>query len=384
MNINSIRPPIPTQNYKTSKNMPFWSPNKKVVPLHSHRDSSSPSQLQQDKDIIIPSSTEFRYPDPDMLREIEREHQYNASDTAFRTGMPPIFNKNHTSDKINGPSERQRIAFFLDSSYIGRYWELFDAFLTIIFVSLYVYNTAFPKGDLPILNQYLDFTTSILLFIQYIPQIYFSMDPWSKLLSSFSFLTFLSCIPVWITTMMQDDPWFDNTYMGAAWLVYFYPCRFMRLHLSIMNIVTPSKNILFSVSDISQQAIKIGFSIFSTLLTVSGWVHIVEYKLQDQKDFTFADVFYFITVSSTSGLTTQIVPDNAFSRLVILYVMIVGAIFIPTNLSKLLALMGKKSKFDKPYYKSGEQMEHVVIIIHYIHIYHIISFFLNLIPKYVF
>jgi hypothetical protein len=44
-------------------------------------------------------------------------------------------------------------------------------------------------------------------------------------------------------------------------------------------------------------------------------------------------------MSSFSGLATNIVPDNTFSRIVTFGIMVVGAIYLPTQLSDLITLV---------------------------------------------
>ena len=57
---------------------------------------------------------------------------------------------------------------------------------------------------------------------------------------------------------------------------------------------------------------------------------------------------------------TDIVGDGAFSRLVILFVLATGAIFIPKNLAELLSLINKKSHYDHSY-KEKKAQNHVVV-----------------------
>ncbi|KAJ3258433.1 hypothetical protein HK103_003555 [Boothiomyces macroporosus] len=67
------------------------------------------------------------------------------------------------------------------------------------------------------------------------------------------------------------------------------------------------------------------------------------------------------SICSTSGLSTQIIPDNIFSRIITLGVMIIGAIFIPTQLSDLLAMIRNSSKFTKPY-QFTDNTRHVLVV----------------------
>ncbi|CAG8741447.1 1295_t:CDS:2, partial [Acaulospora colombiana] len=59
-------------------------------------------------------------------------------------------------------------------------------------------------------------------------------------------------------------------------------------------------------------------------------------------------------------MSTNLVPENSWTRLVILYIMVAGAIFIPTHLSELLNLIQQRSKYDRPF-KADKQHNHVVV-----------------------
>lgn len=94
---------------------------------------------------------------------------------------------------------------------------------------------------------------------------------------------------------------------------------------------------------------------------MTAWTHIVLYKVQKYYDLNFLDIFYTIAVSSTSGLSTQIVPDNVFSRIVTFGIMIIGAIFLPTQLSDLITLLRSQSKYSRSF-KPQNGRNHVVIV----------------------
>ena len=118
--------------------------------------------------------------------------------------------------------------------------------------------------------------------------------------------------------------------MDAGSIAFVYPLRFWRFHIILLKAFTPGKNMIIKMGQITQKAISIALSIVNTLLTVTAWVHLVEDNLQKKQDKnpSFFDVFYFITVTSTSGLSTNIVENSLFTRLVVLYIMVIGAVFL--------------------------------------------------------
>lgn len=70
---------------------------------------------------------------------------------------------------------------------------------------------------------------------------------------------------------------------------------------------------------------------------------------------------YFITMSSTTGLATDIVPDTIISRTVILIVMVIGALYLPASLAELIDLASRKSKYIHRY-RLKKNQNHVVVM----------------------
>lgn len=274
-----------------------------------------------------------------------------ADDKTIITAPADLLPATHCS------SWRHKLAFNIDASGTGRRWEIFDTALNLAFCALYIYNTTFTERGLPRASRLADLVLAIVILAQYLPKIYISVDLRRCLYSPLTLLTIISCIPVFIA---YSDESLRITYMSAGNNAYVYPFRFVRLHLAVMACLIPSKTSVFNVSLITRKALRLmGFILF-LILTVASFVHMVAFKIQHVTKLTFFDSFFFAIVSSTSGTTSQIVPDGVFSRLVVLYVMITAAVVIPTNLSELLTLINKKSVFDHSF-KRKQGQNHVVV-----------------------
>ncbi|KAJ3318321.1 hypothetical protein HDV06_000554 [Boothiomyces sp. JEL0866] len=212
----------------------------------------------------------------------------------------------------------------------------------------------------------LDFFIAMALFAQWVPRIYFNLSPWEELKSTWSIFTvasFGAAVLVYFDFVLSK-----GTFLEGGPLVYLYPFRFWRLHSSIARTFKVGKynlrlgqNKFFRMTPVQQQVVLLALSIFNTLFTVAAYVHICLYKIQKYYDLNFFDIFYTITVSVTSGLSTDIVPDNMFSRVITLGVMLVGAVYLPTQLGQLMDLIKSTSKYSAPFApKSGRN--HVVIL----------------------
>ncbi|KAI9137348.1 hypothetical protein BKA69DRAFT_1098463 [Paraphysoderma sedebokerense] len=283
-------------------------------------------------------------------------------------GLSSVENIVDYQKEVKMPSVKEKVAFWLDTSRSGRIWEFFDAFLNVLFCSLYLWNTTYVRDvnknpqALPSVNRYFEVTLSTIILFQWLPRVFFHPAPMSYLLTKFSFLTFLATVPVicaFIISSFEDD--YYHSYFSAGMLVYLYPFRWARLHDAISICLVPVKDPILHISMIARKAVNLVIAILFTILTVAAFIHIVVYKHQGDNDTTFLDVFYFTIMSSTSGLSTSgITADNPFTKLLLLYILIAGAFYIPTHLSELLTMIQNRSKFTVPYAHKKSQ-QHVIV-----------------------
>ncbi|KAJ1974686.1 hypothetical protein H4R34_004623, partial [Dimargaris verticillata] len=265
------------------------------------------------------------------------------------------------------PALRQRLAFYIDTSRAGRYWDHFDVLVNLVLALIYIWNTQFVTKESANLSwslHALDALVAAVLLVQYLPRYYLAVNRPRFLCTPLSLLTLVTTLPAILSFFWaQVDEAVDKSFMSAGILGYAFPIRFIRLQLAVFGCLVPVKNGLFAVSTITRKACRLAFGILLTLLTVSSLVHLVTYNQMKPTDplLDFGEAFFFTTVSSTSGLSTNLVPDTTFSRLVILYIMVVGAVFIPTNLSELLTLMSRKSKYPTSFTPESHQ-SHVLLV----------------------
>ncbi|KAI8926389.1 hypothetical protein BC831DRAFT_504492 [Entophlyctis helioformis] len=297
-----------------------------------------------------------------------RDGRRAASNRRSCCGSKPSLGTGNGDDDDDVPSWREQLAYQLDSSPYGRWWDIADAAINTVFVATYIVMTTYSHGKRqqdpppqppPQFLEDFDCAVAVALLLQWVPRLYISVEPLANLRSMFAIFSLVTTIPVIWSFIMAD--YFQHSFLEGGVFVFVYPLRFWRLHMAIGNCLRPGQNVVFRLSPVMQKGLNLGLSIFNTLFTVTAWVHICLYIFQKYYDLSFFDVFYTIAVSSTSGLNTQIIPDNIFSRIITLYVMIVGAIFIPTNLSDLIVLIRSQSPFNKRYKPSSGQT-HVLLL----------------------
>ncbi|KAJ3000871.1 hypothetical protein HDV02_002334 [Globomyces sp. JEL0801] len=268
--------------------------------------------------------------------------------TASRSESQPLLDESSMMD-VNWDHSDENLEVELSV------WDLFDAFINTLFVVEYIILTVYSMGPRetptappppPQIFEDIDFILAMVLLFQWLPRLYFTLNVLELLKSLWAAFTVVSCFSV--TLVYFSYAYMEGTFLEGGVVVFLYPFRFWRKHS-------------FTKSPITQKAVLIGLTITSTLAIVAAWVHICLYKVQKYYDLSYGDIFYTIVVSSTSGLSTQIVPDNNLSRMITLGVMVVGAIYIPAQLSELLALMSNVSKYAIPYESIGRQ-QHALLI----------------------
>jgi hypothetical protein len=172
---------------------------------------------------------------------------------------------------------RMKSALWLDGSVFAHRWDCFDAFINVVFAGIYVtmtyYSVGPREGNLPPpppqVWQTIDCILGILLLLQFIPRIYLSTDPYSKLTCGLSICTLLCTFAViWVNLVPL---YVENTFLEAGWVIFLYPFRFWRLLYSLESVIGEGKSRFIRINDITQRAIRLGLSIFCTLIVVTAW-----------------------------------------------------------------------------------------------------------------
>ncbi|KAI8801924.1 calcium-activated BK potassium channel alpha subunit-domain-containing protein [Cladochytrium replicatum] len=262
--------------------------------------------------------------------------------------------------KVN-PSFYDRAATQIETTAFGRVWDFVDFILNALFVGVYVVNTYYKDSPaLPSCLLRTDVALAGAILTEFVPRFYFitssnsslSRGVWTRWYPLI--LTLLATLPVFYGAWMNPE---GTNFFESGYWVFFFPCRFMRLYVCFRALVNANT----FVSPEQNQIILIAGSLLGILMTVTAFVQLVEnYQLVDTS-VAFLDVFYFVSITAANGLSTDIVPDDTFSRLVILYVMIVGYTYIPKALAEFLSLVRRKSRYVHSY-KPKQGISHVLVV----------------------
>ncbi|KAJ2379973.1 hypothetical protein GGI23_007881, partial [Coemansia sp. RSA 2559] len=247
------------------------------------------------------------------------------------------------------PTMRQMIGLYLDSSAAGRRWDQLDALLNTGIVALYVAGTTHVRAGhmgVPYWSLVCQAMLSGLLLLQFIPRYLLAPDPFEYLRSMFSAITLVTGLtPILVVVSICLDPDVGKTFMSAGTLVFLYPVIFWRLQPALLRCLVPIKNV-YRMSAMTRNVLRALTTVFTTVLAITVLTHImVYYQNKDKNDEIqgFDEAFFFIAVSSITGLSSDIEPDTWFTRSVVLFVMFIGIFWLPPRVSEMLDIWRNRS-----------------------------------------
>ncbi|KAK7204598.1 hypothetical protein BZA70DRAFT_311117 [Myxozyma melibiosi] len=271
------------------------------------------------------------------------------------------------------PSAHDRALFIYEATRVGRIYDLVDAVVSTLFCILYLWNTRYARVDdtyqaLPLWSKVCERLLAILMLLMYIPRYYFysnKLDYFFSIKSVVTWLSVFSVLLAWIVDDTRIGPDIDLSYMSAGDFVFLYPARFVRVSFSILQTLLPVKTVYLELSPLSRELLRLATTFFSAVLTISAVIHIVSYKAltaQDKPpDSTFFDSFFFTVIGTVTGMRSTSVPDTRFTRVVNLFVIAAGFLWLPKQLAKLISVINSQSPYERKVSKTNKENTYVII-----------------------
>ncbi|KAJ2006106.1 hypothetical protein H4R26_001571 [Coemansia thaxteri] len=118
------------------------------------------------------------------------------------------------------------------------------------------------------------------------------------------------------------------------------------------------------MSPMTRNVLRALTTVFTTVLAITVLTHIMVYYQNKDKDGEiqgFDEAFFFIAVSSITGLSSDIEPDTWFTRGIVLFVMFIGIFWLPPRVSEMLSLWQDRSPWPAAFEAEANQ-SHVLVI----------------------
>ncbi|KAJ1550017.1 hypothetical protein HK405_001624, partial [Cladochytrium tenue] len=138
-----------------------------------------------------------------------------------------------------GPTLRERVAFYIDSSAVGRGWRLLDFVLNAVLLVSYINLTVIGPSNIPMFYHQVDAMLTAALLVQWLPMQWLSLVPDTSL-TPFELFSWIAILPVLAAYMLRlAEPSYWGTILDAGNFAYLYPFRFWRFHLTLLRVVRP-------------------------------------------------------------------------------------------------------------------------------------------------
>ncbi|KAJ1659358.1 hypothetical protein IWQ61_001543 [Dispira simplex] len=262
----------------------------------------------------------------------------------------------------------QRLSFYMDNSRVGRLWDLFDTVLNMVQVALFIWHTTAVGAEatpipLGLGHRIPELVLALMLLGQFVVRHVLIMG---EHFSFFMLVTFLDTIPSILATCLSfASQGVHQSYLSAGVLVIFYPVRFVRLQKSLASLFSPGHNSLLRMSQVKRKLLLLASDVALTLLAVAAglhaWLHhFSRDRLEEsQREFNYFDAFFFCAVSIISGPENDVVPDLLITRLVVLLILLLAAVFLPAPIGEILGLMRGVSHYTS--YTADPRTNHVIV-----------------------
>ncbi|PVU90239.1 hypothetical protein BB561_004957 [Smittium simulii] len=278
-----------------------------------------------------------------------------------------IFKRNKRRDKYT-PTRQQLITFYLNSTNLGQLWYILDALINTFMALLFIFATTYvdeSNSQVPIIVQEIDCTFAWILLFLFLPRGYIAPNFRKFVFSDFFVVSLLTIIsPLMIARNRILDPtYYEKTLMAAGYYVYTYPLRFYRLKYIFGQIFKSTRN-PFKISIATQKAIESIATVTTVIMAITALTYTIVYQQRitdEEQVMSFGDVLFYTSVSSITGLTSDVVPNTLFTRGVAIFIMFLGIIWMPPKMSEVLSVIEKRNPLPKSY-KPEPHQKHVLVI----------------------
>ena len=226
-------------------------------------------------------------------------------------------------------SLRQKVAFYLDDTDTNLGLSLSLGILGLILMSsaIFVAQT-YPIGDnLRSGLAIIDLMILTIFSCEYFLRLWSAENPRKYLFSFFGSIDLIAILPLFLG-------WTDISFVRVfRWFRILRIVRFWKIEKKILGFKTED-SIIF---------VRIFLTLFTLIFVYAGLIYQVEHQINSDRLVNFFDAFYFVVVTMTTVGYGDVTPLSQAGRFMTVLMIFTGVLFIPWQLSELIAQVVKSS-----------------------------------------
>ena len=226
-------------------------------------------------------------------------------------------------------SLRQKIAFYLDDTdtNIGLGLDLGILSLILLSSAIFVAQTYPIDAKIRTGLATIDLVILIVFTVEYVLRLWSAENTQKYFFSFFGFIDLISVLPLFLG-------WTDIRFIRVfRWFRILRIVRFWRMEKKILGFKTED-SITF---------VRIFLTLFTLIFVYAGLIYQVEHQINSDRLVNFFDAFYFVVVTMTTVGYGDVTPLSQTGRFMTVLMIFTGVLFIPWQLSELIAQVVKTS-----------------------------------------
>ncbi|MGF1540446.1 MAG: ion transporter [Pleurocapsa sp.] len=228
---------------------------------------------------------------------------------------------------LNFTALRQKVAFYLEDTEtnIGLWFNLIILGLILVSSAIFVAQTYTISSNLQATLDILDLAILIIFTIEYTLRFWSANNKTKFVFNFFSIIDLVAILPLFLG-------WMDLRFIRIfRWFRILRIVRFWKFETKLFGIKAQDGIVLA----------RIFLTLFSLIFVYAGLIYQVEHEVNDGGLHNFFDAFYFVVVTMTTVGYGDVTPLSQAGRAMTLLMIFTGVLFIPWQLSELIAQIVK-------------------------------------------
>ena len=228
---------------------------------------------------------------------------------------------------LNTASLRDKVAFYLEDTEtnIGLWSNLIILGLILLSSAIFVAQTYFLDAQIKNILNIIDLAILVIFAIEYSLRFWSAKYKLKFIFKFFSLIDLIAILPLFLG-------WMDLRFIRLfRWFRILRIVRFWKFETKLFGIKAQDGIVLA----------RIFLTLFSLIFVYAGLIYQVEHEVNGDGLHNFFDAFYFVVVTMTTVGYGDVTPLSQAGRVMTLLMIFTGVLFIPWQLSELIAQIVK-------------------------------------------